>query len=376
MEAMDVLRPEEAAALVALTKQLSGSQSLAQITEIVTSATCPLLHADGITFVLREDELCYYADEDAISPLWKGKRFPMSACISGWCMKEGRPAVIGDIYKDERIPHEAYRPTFVQSLAMVPVGSEDPIAAIGAYWSNERTANPHEVTLLQAVASVSSLAIANFRLRNAQDSARREARVQSLLVSELGHRVRNSLCVIESIARQSARNAQSLEGFTATFLGRLHALSEAFHWLLDPRQQDVALGTVIGTALEPFKENGRIDVEGGHVEISPESALTVALLIHELATNAVKHGALSAQGQVRVGWTVRHGQGERQRTTVMLEWRETGGPPVEPPTRKGFGSRLLKDAVGVSLKGHSNSTFAPEGFRCEIEFPVPEAPLH
>jgi GAF domain-containing protein len=128
--------------------------------EIVTSAARTLLRADGITFVLREGENCYYAEEDAISPLWKGRRFPLDACISGWCMTERKSAVIPDIYQDNRIPHDAYRPTFVRSLAMVPVRQDDPIAAMGAYWASPVDILDPEVELFQSIANAASLAMA------------------------------------------------------------------------------------------------------------------------------------------------------------------------------------------------------------------------
>jgi GAF domain-containing protein len=87
---------------MAIMRRLSVAHSLSEIMEVVTQAARILIGADGITFVLRDQDRCYYAEEDAISPLWKGKRFPMSACISGWCMIERKPAVIGNIYEDPR----------------------------------------------------------------------------------------------------------------------------------------------------------------------------------------------------------------------------------------------------------------------------------
>ncbi|MFC3909048.1 GAF domain-containing protein [Legionella dresdenensis] len=102
---------------------------------IVRKAARRLTNADGATFVLRDKENCYYADEDAIGPLWKGKRFPMAMCISGWVMLHGESVVIEDIYSDSRVPADAYRPTFVKSLAMVPIRKNSPIGAIGTYWA-------------------------------------------------------------------------------------------------------------------------------------------------------------------------------------------------------------------------------------------------
>jgi two-component sensor histidine kinase len=150
----------EGSALVAIVRRLSVARSVPEIMDIVAHSARTLIGADGITFVLRDGDRCYYAEEDAVGPLWKGQRFPMSACISGWCMIERRPAVIPDIYQDSRIPHDAYRPTFVRSLAMVPVRQDDPIAALGAYWANSREIQPREVELLQTIADAASLAVA------------------------------------------------------------------------------------------------------------------------------------------------------------------------------------------------------------------------
>lgn len=121
--------------------------------QIVTHAARIMVGCDGVTLVLRDGDLCHYVEEDSVSPLWKGRRFPMSACISGWCMLTGQSAVIPDIYSDDRIPHDAYRPTFVKSLAMVPIGGSEPIAAMGAYWQSGYHATEAELVLIQAMAN-------------------------------------------------------------------------------------------------------------------------------------------------------------------------------------------------------------------------------
>lgn len=150
---------------------LSLAPDLTEVQRIVTSTARQLVGCDGVSFVLRDGDLCFYADEDAISPLWKGNRFPMSACISGWVMNNRTPAVIPDIYVDDRIPHEAYRPTFVKSLAMLPVRSLDPIAAIGAYWSIEHTATTEELNLLQGLANATSIALDKVDVHRQLDQA-------------------------------------------------------------------------------------------------------------------------------------------------------------------------------------------------------------
>lgn len=142
-------------------QELSLARDLERVQEIVRTTARELVGSDGATFVLRDDDQCYYADEDAIEPLWKGSRFPLETCISGWSMINKLPAIIEDIYVDDRIPHVAYRPTFVKSLAMVPIRSLDPIGAIGNYWADEHLATDEEIKLLQALADATSIAMEN-----------------------------------------------------------------------------------------------------------------------------------------------------------------------------------------------------------------------
>jgi signal transduction histidine kinase/DNA-binding response OmpR family regulator len=145
--------------LVSAVQKLSLARNLQSIMEIVRHTARNLVGADGATFVLRDGDNCFYAEEDAIAPLWKGRRFPMSACISGWVMLNRQPAVIKDIYQDARIPHDAYRPTFVKSLVMMPIRTLAPIGAIGVYWARTHRATSEEVDLLQALADSTSVAI-------------------------------------------------------------------------------------------------------------------------------------------------------------------------------------------------------------------------
>jgi signal transduction histidine kinase len=147
--------------LVVTVQELSLARNLETVMKIVRTAARQLTGADGATFILREGDLCFYADEDAVSPLWKGSRFPMSRCISGWAMLNKKAAVIEDIYKDDRIPHDAYRPTFVKSLAMVPIRTLAPIGAIGNYWATPHLPTPEEVSLLQSLADITAVTIEN-----------------------------------------------------------------------------------------------------------------------------------------------------------------------------------------------------------------------
>lgn len=150
--------------LLNVIQDLSCARSLDTVMQIVRTAARELTGADGATFVLRDDDKCYYADEDAVTPLWKGQRFPMNSCISGWVMLNGKPALIEDIYKDPRIPANAYRPTFVKSLAMVPIRKDDPIGAIGNYWAVQRMPTGEECAILEALAAATSVSMENISL--------------------------------------------------------------------------------------------------------------------------------------------------------------------------------------------------------------------
>jgi signal transduction histidine kinase len=150
--------------LVQGVQELSMARDLPAIMAIVRRAARELTGADGATFVLRDGDTCYYADEDAIAPLWKGRRFPIQQCISGWAMLHREPVVLEDIYADPRIPADAYRQTFVKSLVMVPIRRIKPVGAIGNYWATQRRPSDTAVKLLQALADSTSTAMDNVEL--------------------------------------------------------------------------------------------------------------------------------------------------------------------------------------------------------------------
>jgi GAF domain-containing protein len=150
--------------LVDVVQELSLARSLDAVIQIVSKAARRVAGADGAAFVLRDGDSCHYVDEDAISPLWKGRRFHMASCISGWVMLNRQPAIIPDIHTDPRIPIDAYRPTFVKSLVMVPIRTIAPLGAIGNYWAECRQPLPHEVRLLQTLADTTAVALENVQV--------------------------------------------------------------------------------------------------------------------------------------------------------------------------------------------------------------------
>jgi diguanylate cyclase (GGDEF)-like protein len=159
------------ARLVEVVQELSFARTLTDVYRLVGQAARELTGGDGATFILRDGEDCYYADENAIAPLWKGRRFPQTACISGFVMQQGKAIAIPDIYADPQISRDAYCSTFVRSLAMAPIRTADPIGAIGVYWAARHETSKTEMLLLQALADSASIAIQNVVTRTDLDRA-------------------------------------------------------------------------------------------------------------------------------------------------------------------------------------------------------------
>jgi GAF domain-containing protein len=141
-------------------EMLEDAESVQEIEVILRGSARAGTGAQGATVVRLEGDHCYYADEDAMSPLWKGQRFPVRNCISGWSMLQRETVVIPETRVDGRIPQEAYRPTFVRSLLMVPIRAEDPVGAIGVYWAEPHRASPEEVAMIERLADAASKALA------------------------------------------------------------------------------------------------------------------------------------------------------------------------------------------------------------------------
>ena len=501
-------KPDEGGALAAVIRQLSLAQSLDEIMAAVSHGVRTLLQADGASFVLRDGDRCYYAEEDAVSPLWKGRRFPMSACISGWCMTHGQSVALPDIYQDPRIPADAYRPTFVRSLAMAPVGRNEPVAALGAYWAEQHQPRPHEMDRLQVLADAAALALTKVqsaqagaslpRLPNASTSQRklhehetsdaapgrgslrtfltrirrnglrpnsletyvfavlcvlaatlvregfkasgarglavfstyypavllamlvggrrcgalaavlgglaaysffmppgdqfvpltlsdalnltlyggastliiliidwyqravlrlsREDAKHLTLAREQSHRVKNAVAVVEAVVRQSLRD-QPERGRTIT--RRIRAGLAQIDLQDEGANQPGALRDLLSAELEPYDLTRFTLIGEDAAQLPPKSRSILSLITHELATNALKYGALSVpDGRVTVRWGRHEGR-------AKIVWLETGGPPVQPPQKRGYGSILLQRLVQAA-GGSFSMDFQPTGLTAEV----------
>jgi PAS domain S-box-containing protein len=190
---------------------------------------------------------------------------------------------------------------------------------------------------------------------------------QLLLLEELNHRVKNTLAMVQSIAAQTLRFSEAPEGFPEAFQARLRALAQAHDLLTRSHWQEASLREVVDMTLDPHAGEQRVRVDGPGVALTPAVAVSLHLAFHELATNAAKYGALSVGGgSVDLNWRVVDGPGP----ALRIEWHETGGPPVLPPSRRGFGSRLIERGLAHELDGEVGIDFDHTGVRCRITIPL------
>lgn len=354
------VRRERAALLIEAIEKLAGAGDMDDVVAILRATARRLVGADGIAVILREDEQCWYVEEDAVGPLWKGRKFPLTSCVSGWAMVHKQTVVIEDVREDARIPQQLYRDTFVRGLLMVPVRSADPIGAIGAYWSDCYRATREQIDIVERLARATATAMENVRLVAALSKALSDA---ELARDELRHRVKNAFTAAQALATLTlpAEHHRALNA-------RISALARA-HALLDERlahQDSITLADLVAAELAPYESEGtgRLRMDGEEVRLQSAQAIALGLAINELATNALKYGALSAAtGNLDVRWRM---SGQH----LVVEWREADGPEVQAHAIENFGSRLLRRLIEGQLKGSVRRELGGKGVTCVLEFPL------
>ncbi|WP_262299955.1 PAS domain-containing protein [Microvirga sesbaniae] len=193
---------------------------------------------------------------------------------------------------------------------------------------------------------------------------------QNLLIRELHHRVKNTLATVQAIVGSTARTASSIDEFYQGFVGRIVSLARTHNLLTEDLWQKAALDDLVQTELGPYEDEARnrITIEGPPLELPSEAAVPIGMAIHELTTNAAKHGALSTfGGQVDVRWGIVDGE----RPMLHFTWVEHGGPRVGKPTRQGFGTRLLQRVLAAQLQAEVSMEFLEEGLRFSMRMPIP-----
>jgi two-component sensor histidine kinase len=228
------------------------------------------------------------------------------------------------------------------------------LAMFSVYWLAEHEPSDRELRALDLCADLAG--------RHVERSVA-EAR-QALLVRELAHRGKNLLSVIQAIATRSLSGDRTLDEAREVFVGRLQALASTYSTLTDKAPESAQLHDIVSAALKSHTE--RTDIRGPAVAVPAKTAQTLSLVIHELATNAAKYGGLSVRaGRIEVSWELmKNGSGDER---FLFRWSERRGPPVKPPTHKGFGSVIITSVVGDELNCTPTLEYAEQGFRYCLE---------
>ena len=374
-------------------QRLASAREVHAVIEIVRQCARSLVGADGMTFVLRDGDQVFYAEEDAISPLGKGRRFPLSACISGWVMEHGAAVAIEDVYADPRIPADLYRPTFVQSLAMVPIPREKSIAAIGAYWATTHKVTAAEIELLHALADAASAPLANAELHEGLFHAQERARdaeqrlttavaqahaankAQDEFLAMLGHELRNPLAPIVNAAHLLAHKAEGRPSREVAIIERqsrhltrlvdeLLDVSRVTRGKIQLKRARLSVSDVVAKALEatgPLVEKRKhtldVEVERGLVIDGDEARM--AQVVSNLLTNAAKYtpegGRISVVGK-RVGGELLlsvkdNGQGIPNELFPRIFEPFVQGPRLPDRAQEGLGLGLTLVRTLVGLHG-------------------------
>ncbi|MCB5174257.1 sensor histidine kinase [Microvirga lenta] len=279
-------------------------------------------------------------------------------------LRAGRTVVVGSIASDPRIEgcRGAFMAIQVAAFICVPLVKEGQLRAVlYAQSTAPRHWPPCEIELCRDVAE---------RAWAAFERARSNAR-QNLLINELNHRVKNTLATVQSIAAQSFKSGQSKAAQEA-FEARLFALSKTHDVLTRENWEGANLYDIVAEAMAPYAKDHaeRFRIAGEPLQLRPRMALTLAMAMHELSTNAAKYGAFSTEtGHVDVRW---HVDGAGDVRHLILHWQEWGGPQVQVPARKGFGSRLIERGLTRELGGEVDLDYRSDGLVCAFRIPLPD----
>jgi signal transduction histidine kinase len=321
-------RPSQQPALATLVRtvhDLSQARDLAAITAVARRAARELTGADGAAFILRDGDFCHYADEDAIEPLWRGQRFPLDRCVSGWVIEHGEPLIIEDIYRDSRVPIELYKPTFVRSLMMVPIRTDRPIGAIGNYWAQPNRPDPTQVETLQALSMTVAVALDSLQVYKELEGRVRDRTLQLESANEeleafsysVAHDLRGPLHVVGGYSELlTIKLEDTLDDEDRSYLDEIQRAVHRMTGLIDdllrlarlgqnePRLEPLDLSTIAGECFSRLasaapKRTVDLHIDDRLIAVGDRGMLQIVM--ENLLSNAWKYTARRERARIEVG---------------------------------------------------------------------------
>jgi two-component sensor histidine kinase len=340
-------------------ESLARAVSTEAVLDIIRNSARRLIGSDGVALILAEGDKCHYVEEDAVGPLWKGRKFRMTECISGWSMMNRRTAVIPDISTDERIPYHLYVDTFVRSLVMTPVGADRSIGALGAYWASTYQPTDYEIEIVQTLARATAAALENAALVSMLSQSLAQAELRQ---DELHHRAENAYLAAQSLARLSLP-----AGWAEVFSSRIDTLAQA-HEIIDDtlaRRGGIDIRELIQTELGVYGADkpDHLNIDGPSLLLDRAQAIALGVAVQELATNAMND---DTQSVLDVSWRING-------NLLLFEWREdhkqeVGSNAKDDPAALRLLRRLIEDQLG----GRIEQQLGDNETVCRIEFPLHE----
>jgi two-component sensor histidine kinase len=317
----------------------------------------------GVSVLDRETNRFRWLGVQGALAALQGVTVPRENSPAGLCLDIGGPVLFAQ--PGRAVGWMQGHPLPVSELLMVPLQSKG-AAPLGTLWVIAKEAGHFDSGHARAMSELATFAAIALRMIQPEERLSQALRIQETLTVEMNHRIKNVFALTEGMVRLSARSAMSKEDLAATLMGRLHALAEA-HALVGRRFDQMPragadFGEVLTQILLPHDE-GRSIVRGPVLSVGERAVTSVALLFHELATNAAKYGSLSVnQGAVEIEW-------EADERDMRLQWREAGGPVTKPPVKQGNGAKVVSGTV-QQLGGTIDYDWRPEGLIARLRLPI------
>ncbi len=300
-----------------------------------------------------------------------------SVTTCGQAMRTGERIAVDDFetcgYLAGTKDLDAYRWSGLRACQSTPLVARagQPLGMISTHWRRPYQPPERQLQMLDVLSRQAADLLDRLRVEESQRREARAARAAEAhgkrLVQELSHRVKNTLATVQALARQTLASAPGLEAFQSVFTARLAALTHIHDLLMHSEWRGTALCELVSAELSPYRDDEmpRWTAEGPEVQLDAKGALALGMALHELATNAAEHGALSAPaGRVNLRWSTRRANdGEH----LHLDWAERGGPPVSPPAGRGFGTRLIQQGLEHELEADVWLNYSAQGVCCTID---------